>query len=374
LKAAAAQAGRLETELASVQEAWEVERAHWRELWERERASREKYYEDMRRWEEELRLEREQWMSALKAEEDRRVTVARRTEKTLERLRQVVWSFPMFFDFRARGGFWRAPAWLARAWNAGPGMFMGAAAGLLAATGAALLLLAGPTEYEAPAGRIAGLAVAGDRLWYAEWMNGQILQASVRRPDAAALAGAPEAGFHPVAINVLRQAPDERLWTLDTWSKSLQEHLTAPPFPILRRWALPVAAPVDFAWDGQGFWVLDRTDQSLWRFSSGHFEAAGRRARLPPGWNLTAVDFADGEFWGYDEAVHRLRRFAVDKDNVVPRGSYRLPAHEKPAAPLTGLRLADGRLWTISEKSRTVFRWSTARLKARAWLSFSRER
>jgi len=386
LKAAEAQAGRLQTELQNVQEAWEVERAHWRELWERERSSRERYYDDMRRWEEELRAEREQWMSSLRAEEQHRLTLARRADKTLERFRQVVWSFPLFFDFRNRGRFLRPPAWLAGAWNTNPRVFSGAAAGGVLLLWTGFYLAAGPREYEVPAGRIAGLAVAGDRLWYAEWMNGQILQSSTRRPQTAGLAGAPAEAFHPVAINVLRQAQDERLWTLDTWSKSLQEHLAAPPFPILRRWALPLSAPVDFAWDGQGFWVLDKGDQSLSRFSLGsfpaareagavgRFDAADRRARLPAGWNLTAVDFSDGKFWGYDEAARRLRRFDVRNDAVVPEAAYRLGAHEKPAAPLTGLRVAGRRLWTVSEKSRTVYRWSRARLAWRARLTFAGER
>ncbi len=378
LKASEERAGRLERDLQTLREEWESERARWRDLWDKERSSRETWQADMRDWEERLRREREQWLAQFQAEQAAREQASRKVEQTVDRLRQAVWTFPVFSGQprpargEARASGWSAgapaPSVLAPDGGALPRRArrtLGVFAALFAAAALSFLfpVFSGPQEYPAPAANASALTARGENLWYSEWMGGQLFQAAAQRPDRILFFGSNGLDFHPVA---LRWAQD-RLWALDPWSRTLQEHRADPPFSVLKASPLPPDLdPVDMAWDGQGFWILDRRDQSLRRYPLGDFQAADRQAVLPSGWRLTALDFYDGEFWGYDEAARRLRRFTASPE-VLPRAEYRLPAHEKPASSLTGLSVTDREVWTMSEKSLTVYRWPRWRMALRGF-------
>lgn len=362
LRGALEQVNRQQSELHGLKEAWEAERGHWRELWDKERLSREKWYDQMREWEDHLRAERDEWLRQFGEEQSQRHTLTQKVENTVERLRQITWSVPVFYGLRDRGKSidWTPVLKYAKK----TGRWAVLAAGAAAAVALILVpVFQGPREYPAPTSNVAGLAARGDTLWFSDWMTGQVLQASAKQPTKILSSGAPAPDFHPVSLSL---TPD-RLWTLDTWSKSVQEHMALPPFAVLRFWRLPLATPVDLAWDGQGFWVLDRADQVLRRFSVNNFGQPDREQALPAGWNLVAVDYEGGDFWGYDEAAHRLKRFSFAPLLVV-KAEYRLPAHEKPAAPLTGLRVTKRAVWTLSEKSLTLYRWSRLTLSIRRWL------
>jgi hypothetical protein len=357
------QGARLQDENRQVREAWEVERGHWRELWERERASREKWYDNMREWEERLHREREEWLRQFQAELSDREKFGRRAEQTLERLRQAVWTLPVFFgrprrDFRADDSAWVR-------WTARPAVRAAAVGLAVSLTAAAVLwtdLSVGPKTAAPAVKHPSGLAVAGSDLWFSEWLSGQVVQAAPDSPGTVRFAGDPVEGAHPVTV---RRAPDG-LYTLDAWTRVLRLHQAQPPFAVLGAWPVAVANPVDLAWDGQGLWVLDREEQTLRRFNRGDFLSADRTVSLPAGWRLAALDFQGGEFWAYDEALPGLRRFTVSAAGVAPTARHSLPLHAGASAPLSSLSVTDRHVWTLSEKSQTVYRWSRRRL---AWRS-----
>lgn len=357
---------RLDAELQSMREGWEVERGHWRELWERERASREQWRAAMQAWEESLRREREDWLSGLAEEAAARKEAAAKVDATVDRLRTVAWSFPLFFKFhgKERNGFrWPslsgAPG--AGLWFRRAALTFAGAAGAVAAVWFGGRTWLGPAEYSSPTPHVSGLAVRGEDLWLSDWMSGQLLQASAHDPSRVLFAGAPSLDFHPVAVTF----GGERLWTLDSWARSVGEHSRVPPFALAHFWPLSAESPVDMAWDGHGLWILDRHAQSLRRFSDGAFRQADREIRLPGGWDVTAIDFLDGEFWGWDESARVLRRFTAAPE-VKQRNAYRLPVHERTATPLTGLRVTARHVWTMSEKSLTIYRWSRKALFLRS--------
>ncbi|MBI4396556.1 MAG: hypothetical protein HY548_05640 [Elusimicrobia bacterium] len=364
LSASQETAGRLDHELKSLREAWEVERGHWRELWEHERASRETWYANMREWEDHLRKEREEWLRQFTSEQEARNQIAREVGRDLARTREVVWSLPLFaFLGRQQAAGPQRSAWRLHL----PDVLLsktslGLGAGLAILLGVWGLLPTGPTSYQSPVVRPSGLAARNGQIWYVDWMNGQILQAGSRHPEKAAFHGAASPEFHPVAVSLVK----DRLWSLDSWSRTVSEHLSSPPFTLLQSWPLEMAAPTALAWDGQGLWVLDQADQVLYRFSLGNLQAAERKVILPPGWRLSAIDFLNGEFWGFDEASKRLRRFSVSPA-VALVADYRLPVHEKPEFPLTGLSATQKEIWTTSEKPGRVYRWSRRSLTFRSF-------
>jgi hypothetical protein len=223
-----------------------------------------------------------------------------------------------------------------------------------------------PAEFSSPTPFLAGLAAQDRNLWFTDWMSGQLLESPARNPEKVRSFGSQTPDLHPVSV---RWASD-RLWTLDVWKRVLTEHRPLPPFSPLRSWPLPVENAVDFAWDGQGFWILSQGDPTLRRFPLGNFSTPDRESPLPPEWRLAALDHHDGEFWAYDDAVHRLRRFTLFPQLEV-RAEYPLPVHEGWTNPLTGLAVTEDAVWTVSEKSLTLFRWSPRGL---AWNSFLRRK
>ncbi|HRY30064.1 MAG TPA: hypothetical protein P5079_08535 [Elusimicrobiota bacterium] len=348
LRAADEQIGRLQNEIANMREAWEVERGHWRELWERERASREKWYDNMREWEDHLRREREDWLTQFRTEQSSREATAKRMDAAVDRLGDTT------ARLVAPPPVTRAAA--SRRFAVSPVRVWGTAAVFVGLTALAVLLLracGAPKEFNLPSPNISGLTVYGSDLWMSDWMNGRLLQASADRPDKATALGKPSATFHPVSLRRFEGS----LWSLDPWTRTLQEHALLPPFVARRAWPVLASTPVDFCWDGQGVWILDGGAQILRRFPRGDFSVPDREVPLPADWKIIALDYADGAFWGYDKAAARLRRFVLSP-TVSVSAEYRLPVHQQPGSPLTALSVHFNELWTASEKSQTLTRWS----------------
>lgn len=334
------QALRLQSEIQAMREAWEVERGHWRELWERERASRERWYDDMRGWEDHLREEREDWLKQFRAASDE---VPAAAVPSLPAPRPAVDPFA------------RPPLTPMQKRRRSLALGVGAAAALsLAVAAAAVVRSAFPKEFAAPGERFSGLAAHGPHLYFANWMTGQIVQSAAGRPAELLHHGAPDPTFHPVS---LRWA-EEKLWALDPWSRTLQEHQGLAPFTAMSRWVIPEENALDLAWDGQGFWILDG-GTVLRRHVRGALDTVDREIALPSGWRLSALDARDGEFWGYDEAAGLLRRFRLGETSVESVSEAPLPVHARPASPLTALALSRTGLWSMSEKSVTLHRWSS---------------
>lgn len=365
LKMSRDEAGRLTQEISSLREAWETERAHWRELWEKERSSRERWMEEMRGWEDHLRRERETWLKQFTAEQEAKQEMSQKVDRTIEHLRRVSWSIPeterpkvkkIPVDIAAVLSAWKTPRAL---WTGGAVVSL-----MLTASLWVNWAFSSPSEFAMPTAHASGLAVRGDKLWFSDWMSGQILQTSQAKPSDVLFAGSPSADEHPVALTLA----GDRLWSLDSWGNRLGEHQSIPPFASLRFWPLPQQVPVDLAWDGQGVWILDRSKQILRRYDGQNNDHPDREVSLPPGWSLTALDCLNGEFWGFDSAAQKLRRFVL-APQVLVKAEYRLPIHEKPGNPLTALRVMDKTIWSMSEKSQTVYRWSRRQLNARLFLS-----
>lgn len=193
-------------------------------------------------------------------------------------------------------------------------------------------------------------------------MSGQLLETLPQRPSEIRYHGRPDDTHHPVSVRWV----SGRLWSLDAWSQRIAEHAVLPPFALLQTWTVEGVQPVDMTWDGESLWVLDREEQILARLSPDDPSLVEQRIVLPAGWDVSAVDYEGDSFWGYDESSQKLIRFTAPPVRV--QEEFVLGRHRRPSDVLSGLAVDRRFVWTVSEKSQSITRWSRRRLSLQSLL------
>lgn len=385
LKSSEARIQHLLAELETLRQEREIERAQWRELWERERSSHEKLMKDVKDMNDERSRQNEFWLQNYKAELSNRQKAYIFFENIFIRLTQNIreWGVPQARDthqkhqeyrqilspprpgllaetgsFLAQGLRWaRKITTRKRSWTSG-----GLLVSILAA-GTAFYLRQGPLVLPGPVSHMGGLAVSGTTLWTTDWMSGQIVSFDLQKSARMFQIGQADPSYHPMTLRLA----DDRLWSLDPWSKMIHQHTAQPPYARVQSWACPLESPVDMTWDGQSFWVLDKQGGRLNQYRPSKFESPLKTVDLPRDWNISFVDYRDGDFWGYDTSNQRLLRFRLTSP-IRLISEHRLPRHESVSSPVTGLAVSGDAVWTVSEKSQEIYRWDKRILLSRAFL------